>query len=91
MSDAPKGINPELWDFPCRIAFKAMAVNRDNIDIDILTVVQQIVPGDYAPSMKPSAKGNYVSVTIHLTLETIEQVESLYREVRKIPDVKMTL
>ncbi|NVJ59698.1 MAG: DUF493 family protein [Gammaproteobacteria bacterium] len=68
-----------------------MAVNRENIDIEILSVVQQVVPGDYAPTTKPSAKGNYVSITIHVTLENVEQVETLYREVRNIPDVKMTL
>ena len=90
-SETPPGINPELWEFPCQIAFKTMAVNRNDIDIEVLSVVQNVVPGDYAPQLKPSTKGNYVSITIHLTLHSCEQVEQLYREVRAIPDVKMCL
>lgn len=90
-SAPPDGINTELWDFPCTIAFKAMANNVDNIDIDILSVIQDIVPGDYSPTVKPSAKGNYVSITVTVTLEHEKQVESLYREVRALPDVKMCL
>ncbi|NVJ51753.1 MAG: DUF493 family protein [Gammaproteobacteria bacterium] len=87
----PDNINPHLWDFPCTIAFKAMAVNRVDIDIDIVTKVQEVVPGDYSPNIKPSAKGNYVSISIHVHLETAQQVEALYRAVRAIPDVKMCL
>ncbi len=85
------GINTELWEFPCVIAFKVMAINRANIEDDIISVIQKVVAGDYMPLLKPSAKGNYVSVTVSLRFENKTQVESVYREVRAIPDVKMCL
>jgi hypothetical protein len=93
MSDSKQsqGINTELWEFPCTIAFKTMAINRPNIDVEILEVIQRVLPGDYSPTLKPSAKGNYVSVTATVTFHTKEQVETLYREMRSHPDVKMCL
>lgn len=93
MSDPvqPDSINTELWEFPCTISFKTMATNRANIDVDVLTAIQNVVPGDYTPTVKPSAKGNYVSITVRVTLKTKQQVEDLYRDVRAIADVKMCL
>ncbi|WP_144393081.1 DUF493 family protein YbeD [Pleionea sediminis] len=90
-STTPNGINTELWEFPCTIAFKAMASNRENIEIDVISVIQEVIPGDYVPNVKPSAKGNYVSITVTVTLEHEHQVETLYRQVRALPDVKMCL
>ncbi len=84
-------VNPELWDFPCNIAFKAMAVNRDDIEVDIIAAVHKVIPDDYSPQLKPSAKGNYVSVTLSITFHNAEQVENVYRNVRAVADVKMCL
>ncbi len=93
MSDSkqPESINTELWDFPCTIAFKTMANNRPKIEMEILAIIQRVVPGDYSPTLKPSAKGNYVSVTATVTFQNKDQVEALYREMRSHPDVKMCL
>ncbi len=93
MSDPvnPDSVNADLWEFPCRIAFKAMATNRPGIDIDILTAIQKHLPGDYSPQLKPSAKGTYVSVTVAIQFDNKHQVEAVYREVRAVTDVKMCL
>ncbi len=89
MSD--DGINPELWSFPCQIKFKVMALNRPSIDIDIISAIQEVIPGDYYPELKPSAKGKFVSLTVALHLENKEQVEAVYRRVRLVDDVKLCL
>lgn len=93
MSDThqPEGINTELWDFPCTIAFKTMANNRPNIESEVLAIIQRVIPGDYSPTSKPSAKGNYVSITATVTFQNKSQVEDLYREMRAHPDVKICL
>ena len=86
-----EGINPELWDFPCHIVFKAMALNRALIEENIVTAIQSVLPGDYTADVRPSKKGNYVSVSVRLHLENKDQVEAVYKAVRSVPDVKMCL
>ena len=48
-------------------------------------------PGDYSPSVKPSSKGNYHSVSITINATHIEQVETLYEELGNIDIVRMVL
>ncbi|MCV6021219.1 DUF493 family protein YbeD, partial [Escherichia coli] len=54
-------------------------------------VIQRHAPGDYSPTVKPSAKGNYHSVSINITATSIEQVETLYKELGEIDIVRMVL
>lgn len=81
----------ELWDFPCEICFKVMAVNRQGIDIEIVEVVNRHAPNDYSPTSKLSKKGNYVSISLMVTVVSKEQVDSMYKDVFTIEGVKMTL
>ena len=53
----------KLWDFPCEICFKVMAVNRENVDIEVASVVSRHAPGDYSPAKRLSKDGNYVSLS----------------------------
>lgn len=54
-------------------------------------MVQRHAPGDYSPSVKPSSKGNYHSVSITINATHIEQVETLYEELGNIDIVRMVL
>ena len=58
---------------------------------ELLEFVQRHAPGDYSPSVKPSSKGNYHSVSITITATHIEQVETLYEELGNIEIVRMVL
>ncbi|MEE4245029.1 MAG: DUF493 family protein YbeD [Kangiellaceae bacterium] len=89
--DPSKGTNPDLWDFPCTIAFKTMAAKRPNIENDVISAIQSVVSGDYSPTSKPSAKGNYLSITVKVTLANKDQVEALYAAVRAVDDVRICL
>ncbi|MDI5823439.1 DUF493 family protein, partial [Salmonella enterica subsp. enterica serovar Kentucky] len=42
----------------------------------VVEVVQRHAPGDYSPTVKPSSKGNYHSVSITINATHIEQVET---------------
>ena len=73
----------ELLEFPTPFTYKVMG--------QVVEVVQRHAPGDYTPTVKPSSKGNYHSVSITINATHIEQVETLYEELGKIDIVRMVL
>lgn len=83
--------NPDLWEFPCQFLFKAMAHAVDGVENEIVSVIQQHVPGDYSPKVSPSRKGNYVAVSVTFTATSKEQLDQIYVAVNKIEHVKFCL
>lgn len=81
----------ELLEFPCSFTYKVMGVAKPELTDQIIEVVQRHVPGDYVPSVKPSSKGNFHSVSITITATNIEQIEKLYEELPKLELVRMVL
>ncbi|HGJ5857708.1 DUF493 family protein YbeD [Arsenophonus nasoniae] len=81
----------ELLEFPCSFTYKVMGVAKPELTYQIIEVVQRHVPGDYVPSVKPSSKGNFHSVSITITATNIEQIEKLYEELAKLELVRMVL
>ena len=68
----------ELLDFPCQFPFKVLGVADDALADQVIAVLQQHAPGDYSPSIKPSSKGNYLSVTVTVTATSKEHLETMY-------------
>ncbi len=81
----------ELLEFPCGFPFKVLGLTRDTLADDVVAVLQQHCPGDYVPTTKPSAKGTYLSVTVNCTVESKEQIETLYLALANIEGVKGVL
>lgn len=81
----------KVWEFPCEICFKVMAVQRDGIDMEVAEVVNRHAPNDYSPSSKLSRDGNYVSLSFIVTVENRDQVDAMYKDVFTVEGVKMTL
>lgn len=81
----------KLWDFPADICFKVMAVNRPDIDQELIAVVKQHAEYDKQPSQQLSRNGNYVSISFDITVNDKEQVDALYKAVFTVDGVKMTL
>ncbi|MFV9997895.1 MAG: DUF493 family protein YbeD [Arsenophonus endosymbiont of Dermacentor nuttalli] len=81
----------ELLEFPCSFTYKVMGLSKPELTEQIVEVVQRHVPGDYVPSVKPSSKGNFHSVSITITATNIEQIEKLYEELAKLELVRMVL
>ena len=77
----------ELLEFPTPFTYKVMGQALP----ELVEVVQRHAPGDYTPTVKPSSKGNYHSVSITINATHIEQVETLYEELGKIDIVRMVL
>lgn len=81
----------ELVDFPCHFTFKVMGVATETLPEQVVEVVQQHAPGDYSPQVKPSSKGNYHSVSIAIQVTSQTHIETLYRALSDIEDVRYVL
>ena len=81
----------ELLEFPCQQTFKIMGLAQDDLQSKIMTVLQKHAPGDYAPTVKPSSKGTYNSVSVSITCTSKAHMELLYNELSAIDIVKYVL
>ncbi len=81
----------ELLEFPCSFTYKVMGHAKPELVDQVVEVIQRHAPGDYTPSVKPSSKGNYHSVSVTINATHIEQVETLYKELSELELVRMVL
>lgn len=81
----------ELLEFPIPFTYKVMGLAQPELVEKVVEVVQRHAPGEYAPSVLPSSKGNYHSVSITINATHIEQVETLYSELGEIDIVRMVM
>lgn len=91
LADIPQAKLKDLLEFPCSFTFKVVGAKREDLVEDVVAEVQKVAKGDYNPTVKESGKGTYHSVSITITAENIEQVETLYTELAKIEGVRMVL
>ncbi|GHA26287.1 DUF493 family protein YbeD [Oceanisphaera arctica] len=81
----------ELLDFPCRFPFKILGLADERLPDMVVEVLQQHIPGDYSPQVRPSSKGTYHAVTVQVTVHSKEQVELLYQQLGELDLVKYVL
>lgn len=81
----------ELLEFPCRFTYKVMGYAKPELPDLVIEVIQRHAPGDYTPRVTPSGKGTYHAVSVTITATSIEQVETLYKELADIEIVRMVL
>lgn len=81
----------ELLEFPCSFTFKVMGEAKPELVNNVLSVIQKYAPGDYTPTVKPSSKGNYYSISVTINATDIDQIESLYQALGDIENVRMVL
>jgi len=81
----------ELLDFPCYQTFKVMGIAGEQLPIDVIGCLQKIAPGDYNPTIKPSTKGNYHSVSVSVKVTSKEHMEQVYTELGNLELVKVVL
>ncbi len=86
-------MSDELLTFPCQFPIKVMGENREEFTDEVVTLARQHAPdlGEGAVRTAASRNGNYLSVTITLTAQSREQLDNLYRDMHKLPGVKMVL
>ncbi|MBY5921511.1 DUF493 family protein YbeD [Ferrimonas balearica] len=81
----------EYLDFPCKFPFKVLGLTDDTLADRVVAVLQQHAPGDYIPSVKPSSKGTYISVSVTTVVTSKEHIELLYTELAAIDGVRGVL
>ena len=90
MPEAPR---PSLIEFPSDFPIKIMGLRSDDFAQTILDVVLRHAPDFDGRSMemRPSSKGNYLSLTCTVRATSQEQLDALYRELSAHPSVKVVL
>jgi hypothetical protein len=82
-----------LLQFPCDFPIKVMGQRQDGFAQAVLDVVLRHAPDFDAAGMemRPSAKGNYMSLTCTIRASSRAQLDALYQELSGHPLVKVVL
>jgi putative lipoic acid-binding regulatory protein len=91
MQDIPP--EQSLIEYPCDFPIKVMGVMQDMFAQTIVELVIIHDPTFHAGKMemRPSSKGNYLSLTVTIRAIHREQLDNLYRDLSSHPMVKMVL
>ncbi|MBL8437830.1 MAG: DUF493 domain-containing protein [Zoogloeaceae bacterium] len=90
MPDLPR---EPLLEFPCDFPVKIMGLRAEGFAQAIVEVVLSHAP-DFDPAtvaMRPSSKGNYLSLTVTIRATSQAQLDALYRALTAHPMVKVVL
>lgn len=82
-----------LIEFPCDFPIKIMGARVEGFAQAVVEVVLAHDPGFDAATveMRPSSKGNYLSLTCTVRAVSQVQLDALYRELSAHPMVKVVL
>lgn len=82
-----------LLEFPCDFPIKIMGARVDDFAQTVLEVVLRHAPDFDAATMqmRPSSKGNYLSITCTVNATSQAQLDALYVELSSHPLVKVVL
>lgn len=91
LSDIP--VEESLIEYPSDFPIKIMGAMQDNFAEVIVEVVTLHDPEFHAGrlEMRPSSKGNYLSLTATVRATSREQLDNLYRALSSHPMVKVVL
>ncbi|WP_213995676.1 DUF493 family protein YbeD [Arsukibacterium sp.] len=82
----------QYLEFPCQFNFKVLGLAEPELVDAVMSVICRHTDAtDYSPSVKPSAKGNYHSVSVKVTVTSKDHIELLYTELGKIELVRYVL
>jgi uncharacterized protein len=80
-------------EFPCNYPVKAMVRTSAEARTAVLTVISR--HSDFCHRddvrIRPSRNGRFESITVTITVNSREQLEKIYAEVRALNEVVMTL
>ncbi|MDO2947572.1 DUF493 family protein YbeD [Aeromonas simiae] len=81
----------ELLDFPCDFPFKVLGIADPVLPERVVEVLQLHAPGTYTPTVRPSTKGNYHSVSVTVVAQSKEHIEAMYTALGNIEQVRYVL
>ena len=79
--------------FPCDFPLKIIGKNHDQFQPEIIAIVQKHFSTlqDEHILVKPSQHGNYLALSIVITVHDQASLDALYQELTQHPDIKMVL
>lgn len=82
-----------LIEYPSDFPIKVMGATHDDFAATIIDVVLEFDPTFHAGrmEMRPSAKGNYIGLTVTVRATSRAQLDDLYRALSGHPMVKIVL
>lgn len=91
LSDIP--VSDSLIEYPSDFPIKIMGAMQESFAEVIVGVVKQHDPAFHAGrlEMRPSSRGNYLSLTATVRATSREQLDNLYRALSSHPMVKVVL
>ncbi len=81
----------ELLEFPCRQTFKVLGVAQPDFPDIVISRLQELAPGDYNPTVKPSSKGNYHALSLSVKVTSKDHMESIYTEISALEVVRVVI
>ena len=82
----------QLYTFPCAYTIKVIGVADGQLEAQVREIFDR--HGQDAGTtydVRPSAAGNYATVTAQFEASSREQIEALYSELKQLPQVKFLL
>jgi len=82
-----------LLQFPCHFPLKVIGKNIEEFEIQVMSVVHKyVIEADTAHCRRRLSAGNkYLALTISFMAESQEQLEAIYKELKDLDLVMVTL
>lgn len=82
-----------LFEFPCEFPIKCMGLNKPELEIAVVEIMNRHVPdlGEGAIKSRLSKEGKYRSITVTITARSKKQLDSIYMDLTSCTHVKMSL
>jgi putative lipoic acid-binding regulatory protein len=82
-----------LLEFPCQFPIKAMGLNGDDFEVQVVTLVRKHCPdlGEGAVVCRGSREGKYLSITVTVCATSRKQLDDIYYELTACEQVLMAL
>ncbi len=80
-------------EFPCAYPIKVMGVATPHFQHEVIAMVRRHAPevGDEHVSVRPSANGTYLAITIVIEATGTEQLTVMFQDLKTHASVKMVL
>ncbi|MGD8484380.1 MAG: DUF493 domain-containing protein [Thioalkalispiraceae bacterium] len=81
-----------LLEFPCQFPIKAMGKANDEFELAVLEIFKRHVPdlAENAIKQRPSARGNYLSITVTINATSKAQLDAIYMDLTACEHVAMS-
>lgn len=80
-----------LFNFPCDFPIKIMGQNADTLRPHVEETTARLGVESVSLTERPSAKGNYLAITLTIRATSRGQLDELYRALGESADVKALL